>query len=80
MENHLLTPEDLSARWNITLATLSQWRWNGRGPRFVKMGKGIRYRLSDIERFEGQRLCQSTSEYTLRSSIEVSDGFPRPRQ
>ncbi|OJW47172.1 MAG: hypothetical protein BGO67_03600 [Alphaproteobacteria bacterium 41-28] len=63
MQTLLFTPEDLAARWNVTTATLSQWRWNGRGPRFFKMGKGIRYRLSDIEHFEEQNIRQNTSEY-----------------
>lgn len=63
MQQKLLTPEDLADRWNLTETTLSQWRWNGRGPRYIKMGKGIRYRLSEIERFEDQHTCQNTSEY-----------------
>ncbi len=61
MEKLLLTPEALAERWNITPATLSQWRWNGRGPLFIKMNKGVRYRLSDIERFEEQNIRQNTS-------------------
>ena len=63
MQQKLLTPEDLADRWNLTETTLSQWRWNGCGPRYIKMGKGIRYRLSEIERFEDQKTCQDTSEY-----------------
>lgn len=59
----LLTPEDLADRWNLTETTLSQWRWNGRGPRFIKVGKGILYRLSEIEHFEDQHTCKNTSEY-----------------
>ncbi|EKE10191.1 MAG: hypothetical protein ACD_16C00071G0003 [uncultured bacterium] len=61
MEKLLLTPEALAERWNVTPATLSQWRWNGRGPLFIKMNKGVRYRLSDIERFEEQNIRQNTS-------------------
>ena len=29
MKEKRLTPEDLAKRWNVPLATLSQWRWNG---------------------------------------------------
>ncbi len=65
----LLTPEDLAARWNVTLTTLSQWRWNGRGPRFFKMAKGVRYRLSDVEHFEEQNTCQNTSEHSLKTKF-----------
>ncbi|HBG35067.1 MAG: hypothetical protein A2X70_04425 [Alphaproteobacteria bacterium GWC2_42_16] len=70
MEKLLLTPEALAERWNITPATLSQWRWNGRGPLFIKMNKGVRYRLSDIERFEEQHTCQNTSQKILGVALD----------
>jgi hypothetical protein len=28
--------------------TLRQWRYYGKGPRFVKIGKHVRYRVSDL--------------------------------
>jgi len=75
MNQHLLTPEDLAARWNVTPATLSQWRWNGRGPRFFKMNKGVRYRLQDVERFEEQNIRQNTSEKTLGVALELKSAL-----
>ena len=71
MEKPLLTPENLATRWNVTPATLSQWRWNGRGPRFFKMNKAVRYRIQDIERFEEQNIHQNTSEKTLRIALDL---------
>ncbi|EKE09341.1 MAG: hypothetical protein ACD_16C00191G0001, partial [uncultured bacterium] len=46
------------------------WRWNGRGPLFIKMNKGVRYRLSDIERFEEQHTCQNTSQKILGVALD----------
>jgi hypothetical protein len=46
------TPEDLAHRWTVTLHTLEQWRWRGRGPHFFKAGRLIRYPRKEIERFE----------------------------
>lgn len=60
MKETRLTPEDLAERWNIPTKTLSQWRWNGRGPEFLRLGKHIVYRLQDVELFEEQKLWRDT--------------------
>lgn len=56
-----LTPEELAERWHLPLATLSQWRWTGQGPTFLKLGKHISYRLKDVEVFEEQKLRRDTT-------------------
>jgi len=56
------TPEQLAQRWNITTRTLSQWRWNGRGPHYAKMSRRILYRISDIEDYEKSKRRRSTSD------------------
>lgn len=35
----------------VTLKTLQKWRWQRTGPTFVKMGRLIRYRREDVERW-----------------------------
>ena len=61
----LLTPKDLAKRWSIAVNTLAHWRMLGQGPKFTKMGDGIRarvrYRLLDIEEYErsNQHIGQS---------------------
>jgi hypothetical protein len=47
-----LDQKDLANRWLISPRTLEQWRWQGRGPRYLKIGGRVVYRLSDIETFE----------------------------
>jgi hypothetical protein len=61
MKEKRLTPEELSELWNVPLATLSQWRWNGRGPEFIKLGKHILYRLQEVEIFEKEKLRKNTT-------------------
>lgn len=56
-----LTATGLAARWHLTPHTLSQWRWNGKGPRFSKMGKRILYELKHVEAFEERSIHQNTS-------------------
>lgn len=43
---------DLSRRWNISPRTLERWRWLKQGPRYLKIGGRVVYRLEDIEAFE----------------------------
>jgi predicted DNA-binding transcriptional regulator AlpA len=42
---------------------LEAWRCRGGGPRYVRVGRSIRYRPSDLEAWTQARLCSSTSEY-----------------
>lgn len=61
-ESSLLTPKDLANRWSVSLHTLSQWRWNGKGPLFVKLGSRVMYRIQDVEYFEEQKLRRDTTQ------------------
>ncbi len=42
--------------------TLEIWRLRGCGPRFVKFGRAVRYRLADLETYIEAQTRQSTSE------------------
>ncbi|MBX9804817.1 MAG: helix-turn-helix domain-containing protein [Alphaproteobacteria bacterium] len=61
MKPSFLTSDDLADRWNMPPTTLSQWRWNGRGPEYYKMGKHIRYKIEHVETFEEERRRKNTS-------------------
>jgi hypothetical protein len=52
---------DLARRWNISPRTLERWRWLGQGPRFLKIGGRVAYRLEDIEAFEAAQLRTSSA-------------------
>ena len=56
-----LGQEQLAQRWGISTSTLERWRWSGEGPRFLKLGGRVVYRLEDIEAFEAEKLRNSTS-------------------
>jgi hypothetical protein len=55
-----LNQKDLAERWVISPRTLEQWRWQGCGPRYLKIGGRVLYRLSDIEAFETVNLHANT--------------------
>ena len=56
-----LTDEQLAARWQVSAKTLRNARVAGRLLGFVKIGRSVRYRLSEIIAFEEQNSVRSTS-------------------
>ena len=56
-----LDQSHLAVRWNISERTLEQWRWLGKGPRYVKLGGRVRYPLLEIERYEAENLHANTN-------------------
>ena len=51
----LLTPDDLTAELGVSLMTLWRWRRDGTGPRFIPVGRHIRYRRRDVDRWLDSR-------------------------
>lgn len=49
MQDEMLTAAELSAEYKIPERTLAQWRYQGRGPRYAKLGGHVRYRRSDVD-------------------------------
>jgi predicted DNA-binding transcriptional regulator AlpA len=47
----LLSTEEVAEILGRPARTLRQWRYLGRGPRFVKIGLTVRYRPRDVERW-----------------------------
>lgn len=52
---------ELSRRWSISPRTLERWRWLGQGPRYLKIGGRVVYRLEDVEAFEAERTHSSAA-------------------
>lgn len=52
---------ELAARWKISHRTLERWRWLGEGPRYLKIGGRVVYRVEDVEAWEAQHLRASTA-------------------
>ncbi|GJE09141.1 helix-turn-helix transcriptional regulator [Methylobacterium longum] len=62
--NHdtLLTEFDLARRQNRSVKTIRNQRVLGGGVPFIKIGRLVRYRLSDVIPWENARLHSSTSD------------------
>ncbi len=67
MSTRHLNQKQLAERWGISPKTLERWRWLGQGPKFLKLGGRIAYRLEDIEAFEEQQLRQVTGSAAAAS-------------
>ena len=52
--------KELAKRWLISPRTLEQWRWQGRGPRVLKLGGRVIYRLADVDAYEADNLHFNT--------------------
>lgn len=50
-QDDILTPTDLSAALKVPLGTIYGWRYRGKGPRGIRVGKHVRFRRSDVERW-----------------------------
>ncbi|HEY0113383.1 MAG TPA: helix-turn-helix domain-containing protein [Allosphingosinicella sp.] len=55
--------KDAASQLGLSASTLNKWRTQGRGPRFVKLGRTVCYRLSDLEAWLQDQVRSSTSEY-----------------
>jgi DNA-binding transcriptional MerR regulator len=75
-----LNQVELSRRLGVACRTLERWRWQGLGPKFIKVGGRVKYRLVDVESYEQSRLCQSTSDTNYPAtlaSVEASGRIVR---
>jgi excisionase family DNA binding protein len=49
MGSRLVTTKEAAVYLGLAEVTLRQWRGQGRGPRFVRAGRAIRYREADLD-------------------------------
>lgn len=51
-----LTTQEVARRLKIPVKTLAAWAAGGRGPRYARMGRYRRYRLSDLLAWEHEQV------------------------
>jgi predicted site-specific integrase-resolvase len=49
------TPDQVAERYQVSEATLKEWRYKGTGPEYVRLGRHVRYPATALERFEAER-------------------------
>lgn len=48
-DGELLTQQETAALLKVSVSTLKRWRTVGTGPRYLRVGRAVRYRRSDVE-------------------------------
>ena len=61
----LLNEQEVSDLIKIKLKTLQAWRVRGGGPKFLKLGRCVRYRPGDLQEFIEKQTRNSTSDVGL---------------
>ena len=62
-----LTEREVADMLGLSVATLRAWRHRGRGPRFLRLGRSVRYLPSDLADFVRASAVDTTS-------VSSSDG------
>ena len=57
--NRLLTVDDLAEYLEIPVATVYAWRYRQKGPPGFRVGRHLRFRWSDVERWIDDRISQT---------------------
>ncbi len=54
-ESTMMSPAELADYLNVPLRSVYEWRVSGKGPRGARVGRHVRYRLSDVEKWLDQQ-------------------------
>ncbi len=73
--NHM-NQKQLAEYWGISERTLERWRSIGWGPKFVKIGGRVLYRVEDILEYEVEHLADSTKSRSLHKKPAKSPTKP----
>jgi hypothetical protein len=60
-EVHYMTTAELAARWQMNVVTLANWRVQGKGPMFIKLGRKVLYPMAEVDAWEAKQLRQNTA-------------------
>lgn len=58
-DSRILTDIEVAHRLGVSRFTVRAWRLKGIGPRFLKMGRAVRYRSQDVDEYEQQALVET---------------------
>jgi predicted DNA-binding transcriptional regulator AlpA len=69
-----LSRQQLADRYGLPVKTPAQWASKGTGPRYARIGRHVRYRLSDVIAWEEQRF-ESHAPRAARPGVATT---PKP--
>ena len=72
--NKLIDEKQAAALLHVSVKSLQGWRSRGGGPRFVKLGRSVRYAMPELEDFVLAALRTSTSDPGPRAAFRFPPG------
>ena len=73
-----LNQVELARRWALSHRTLERWRWEGNGPRYLKVGGRVLYRLTDIEAYEAAQFREPAGARPAFATAPAAPRWVRP--
>ena len=69
--DRLLTVQDLALYLGVPVATVYEWRYRGKGPPGFRVGRHLRFRHGDVERWIEERIKSGSQqgEFRVRRSV-----------
>ena len=62
VQDDIAKPEEVAKALGMSDAALAQTRYRGTGPKFVKRGRRVLYRWSDVRDYLDANTCQRTDD------------------
>ena len=62
MLEQLYNEKETAKLLSLSVKTLQRYRYTGGGPIYIKLGKSVRYKESDIEKYVSERIRYITTE------------------
>ena len=68
-----LTEREVAELLGLSVATLRAWRHRGKGPRFLRLGRSVRYLPSDVDEFVRASAVDAQSDSSSDGGSELGE-------
>jgi excisionase family DNA binding protein len=68
-----LTERQVAEQLGLSVATLRAWRHRGKGPRFLRLGRSVRYLPADVDEFIRESAVDTRSDSSSDDDSELGE-------
>ena len=68
-----LTEREVAELLGLSVATLRAWRHRGKGPRFLRLGRSVRYLPEDVDEFVRASAVDTRSDSSSDEDSELGE-------
>jgi predicted DNA-binding transcriptional regulator AlpA len=68
-----LTERQVAEQLGLSVATLRAWRHRGKGPRFLRLGRSVRYLPVDVDKFVRASAVDTQSDSSSDDDSELGE-------